>query len=278
MEPRFSIFQSPLYAFFSREFYDDVARRWRGLALGYLLLLLGLTWLIALAVLYSMLVFFLRGEGAGVIDQFPDVTVKDGTLTMDRPSPYDIRVQSTGQLLVRFDTRAGAATQPDNTGDAQPPLLVTDRQLIYRDTGATLALRDAGEGALTAADVHAWVDKSFGWTFLGWSVILVLVSCAFRVAQVMLYGAAAMALAAAQNKRLDFPAGVRLAAASITPVIVLDTILSVLFGPAAWLSCVWWVITFLMGGAYLAFAVKSVRVEEAAPLGTGDGSEWDQRG
>jgi hypothetical protein len=154
---------------------------------------------------------------------------------------------------------------------------VTDRQLIYRDTGATLDLRDAGEGTLTAADVHAWVDKSFGWTFLGWSMIVVLVSCAFRVAQVMLYGAAAMALAAAQNKRLDFPAGVRLAAASITPVIVIDTILSALFGPMAWLSCVWWVITFLMGGVYLAFAVKSVRVEEAAPLGTGDGSEWDQR-
>ncbi len=84
---RFSIFHLPVLSFFSSALYRDVARHWRGVCFGYLLLLLLLCWIPPMVKMHRGFAGFLRDDAPAVISQIPEIRIRDGLASTpeDRP-------------------------------------------------------------------------------------------------------------------------------------------------------------------------------------------------
>ena len=59
-KPRYKLFQPLFLSFYSAALYRDVAKRWRGTGLAYLLMLLALSCLISSGLVYSNLLTILK--------------------------------------------------------------------------------------------------------------------------------------------------------------------------------------------------------------------------
>lgn len=95
-------------SFYSSEFYAEVAHTRRGIGMGFIFTLT----LITIGLITGYLVFYSKSlqELASSVPAFaadlPAVNVKDGKLTMDKPSPYKIPIgeEGKGQAWIIIDT------------------------------------------------------------------------------------------------------------------------------------------------------------------------------
>lgn len=89
-------------SFYSGVIYREVVREWKGLAYGYLFMLIVGTWIIAGFKLQSNLVNGLDSFKVRFFPQIPVVSITKGHVSIDRETPYYIRVDNTP--VVMFDT------------------------------------------------------------------------------------------------------------------------------------------------------------------------------
>jgi len=87
---RYSIFHAPLLAFGSKSFYRDVGRQWKGVAFGYLILLLVVCWIAPVASIHFGFSNWIDTEAPKIIEQIPAITFNNGKASIDEPQPYRI--------------------------------------------------------------------------------------------------------------------------------------------------------------------------------------------
>jgi uncharacterized membrane protein len=91
---------------------------------------------------------------------------------------------------------------------------------------------------------------------------LVLGSFAYRIVQVLIYGAIGMIFARVERADLEYADLVRLASVSITPAVLLDTLRGALAVPTSFL---WWLVCFAVAMATLFLAVRFSASPQAGP-------------
>ena len=263
--PQFSRFTALVFSFFSAALYRDVARRWRGIGLLYLLLLMAVTW--APVVLKWHLRFHRwahGGQAARYFQEFPSLTIEDGVVSIAEPQPHVWRDPDTGEVILVVDTSA----------EFDVPEAATSRMLLSR---SVLEIRDQEqrtthvynlsrvesvyldrESAL--ATVQSWSSR---FAFYAFPTAL-LVSMAWGLIRVLMYGFVGMALASIFRARLDYPALCRLSAVAMTPGMVVDAAGWVLgVGPTPYYA--WALMAGMITVAYLAVAVKANAEPEEPP-------------
>ena len=242
-------------AFFSRDLYDDVARKWKGLAFLYLLMLLGATWLISIVQFHSGYTDFVENEGGRIIDQIPQVTIDDGIVSVSEAQPYFIK-SDNGDHLAIFDTTGEITSLID---EPSAYVLLTQDKLIWKKAPQSEESRDLSEIKHFQFDRDTVQSKvsQIGKLIIpvGYTLCL-LFSFVYRIIQVLIYGAIGMVIASMTQKSIGYAAAIRLAVMAITPVIILNTVLQLLHlslgytGPFAYLA---------IAIGYLIFGVSSVR-------------------
>src|SRR5688500_2194712 len=103
--PQYSRFTALAFSFFSPSLYRDVARRWRGIGLLYLLLLMAVP--CSPVVLRWHLNFrgcAHGGQAVRFFQGFPSITVEDGVVSIAEPEPHVWRVPDAGGVILVVDT------------------------------------------------------------------------------------------------------------------------------------------------------------------------------
>lgn len=248
----YPIWQIPPLAFFSRPLYQDVALRWKGVAFGYLLLLLALCWIPGAIRIHNSFASFVDEEAPLIIEQVPDITIIDGQAFIDQPQPYTIYDPETGETLVVIDT-TGTITSLEQT-DARA--LVTARQAIFQKSAIetrSFSFENVDRYTLDQEKITRWLGTVKTWAALALYPLCILGSFAYRIVQVLIYACIGLLLTSLCKGKLPFEALLRLSVVAITPAIIIGTLLDATTIELP-LAGLWF---FLLAMGYLLFGIRA---------------------
>ena len=251
MEKKFSIYHLPYMSFYSRELYCEVGLVWKGPGFLYLFLLLAIVWLLHMPGIKSGLDKFFEEGARPMIKQLPEITIKEGVVSIKEAQPYYIK-DGEGNIAAVIDT-TGRFTSLDDT---PAHLLLTKTQLIIKKNEKETReydLSEAGEFTLTSETVGGWLNTAKLVLPPIIYICALLGSFVWRMIQALIYALLGLAMAAGLELKIEYEALIRLAVVAVTPAIIIKTIVNLSdFGlPWAWL---WY---FLIAMGYLFFALRS---------------------
>ncbi|ARG97327.1 DUF1189 family protein [Legionella micdadei] len=127
--PFYHYWQALYHSFFNNELYVDVGKRWKGLGIGYLLLLMFVVTLpFALRVATDFNRFFVE-DLVQPLQQLPTLYIQNGTVSLDKPMPYVVK-NKYNQVVAIVDT-TGTVKTIDKTYPFLS-ILITKDKLFYR--------------------------------------------------------------------------------------------------------------------------------------------------
>ena len=252
---------SPLKGFylcwFSRDFYNEVAHNWQGVAFRFLMVVLGLfSGIVALSFQFQV-DEYLNGFIIPIIQKAPELNLEEGKLSMDRQSPYiieDPRSKGEHKPIMIFDL-AEDAPMPDSNLDGM--FFIRDKEVLqYGGQRQIVDLNGTWKTPLFPKDFLKSLGQIKVWS--GTAVFLALFTASFLVIsiQVFLYGLLAYVLSGLLRRPLQFVQAARLATVALLPVITMDFLQRItgVFVP------LWTMVSVLMTIAYLTFAIRSISV------------------
>ncbi len=255
-----SFLQKLYLPFFSGDYYRHVVKNNKGFGLKTLFAVLTLNWVFTLVI---MGIGFFRIIGDveftttkdAILKQVPVITVKDGKVSIDEPTPYVITMPDSEEPLVVFATAAN--DQITEEMQRAPVLVTQDEIVINKNTGEARSYKFA-EWEDTTLDAAAL--EAFGYTIFWITIPILLVfmvggSYLFRLLQVFVFAGFGQIFNAIFNTRLAYDQMCRLTGAALTPVLLLDVGLFYIWsGPKLWF------FNFFLAMAFLGFGVSSQKV------------------
>ncbi len=263
---RYTILHPIFMSFYSKSLYQHVGRNWKGTSFIYLLLLLALSWIFGIIQVHYGASDFITNTAPGIVEQVPRISISDGEVSIDASEPYFITDPESGDLLIIIDTTGQITSLYDN----EAKLLLTKTKVIVENGPAETRMYDLseiGEFYIDQRRANSFLEVLKDWLAIVLYPFAVLLSFIYRIIQALIYAAIGTVFAKKYNASLNYQALISLAIISITPVIVLDTILSLLIVPIPF----WPVLCFFISMGFLSFAVK-VNSEEAIEEHSGAGS------
>ena len=286
--PRYNILTAIPRALYRREVYRDAALQWKGVGLIYLLVLIALACAPAMVRWQVIVSEFLATAPAqstsatpeerkhpplpallqNIIGQAPDMTLHDGALTLPETAhpPVIIADPDTGKPLILIDTIGKAALQENPSAIA----LLSSHALTLRLGGQPYSLPwqelmerfDAPRGkdvVITQAMLTAWTEAGVAGLSgvpAGMYVGLVLTTFAALALRMVMFALIGHLVCRMLRRELSFRALMRMAALAATPVVLFSA-LELLSGKLIFAHGS--LVYFLMQGAYMFFAVESVK-------------------
>ncbi len=253
-------------AFYSRELYRGAAREGRGSGLAYLALIVLFTWLPQLAAIHLEVAGFLAGRGEAVAEQFPALTLSNGRVSAEaldeEAMPVKIYDPADGRLLALIDTSGKTGT----LAGTEAYLLITGRRMFLRLDEGEEQVVDLSRMEDTRVDstmLKEWIRVIRRWFFAFLLIPGLLFHFALRLLQAALVAVLSILPARLFETGLDFEALMRLAAAALTPAILLDMLRSMLdLHPPFWF---WIMLAIALG--YMLLALRYLGSENSEPSG-----------
>ena len=249
---QYSYINSLFYSFYSKSFYQHIARNWKGLRLSYLLFILCLFWIPETSRIHSEVSEFLSAEAPKYVKQVPLITISQGKVSIKEQTPYLINMPGKDTPFAIIDT-SGQTTSLDKSSTL---VLLTKSQLIIKNSSSesrTFDLKGIDHLIIDQKALYEWIE-TFNTVF---PVILfpfiLFFSFLYHAIQVLLIAGIGTLFAKRFQAELDFKALIRLAAVSFTPAIILQTIHAILDIPFPYSAPISLIITL----GYLYYAVGS---------------------
>jgi hypothetical protein len=222
---KYSIIHLPLFSFFSKKLYRDVGQNWKGANFSYLFLLLAICWIPPTLNLRESLVESLDSNQLQIINQIPEIHIKNGRVDMDQQKP--LYIKHAGETVAIIDTTGSMNYIAD---DHVKALLTEDKLIIRRGMNQfnTLDLSEIAEFHLNKEIAHQWlqtVKTSIAPLSYG---IFLLLSYTFAVLVMILAALVGLLLSSASRGSLGFAGALRIASTALTPAIILMTASAVL--------------------------------------------------
>lgn len=218
---QFKSWQAPIFSFFSTQFYRDLGANGKGIGCRYLFALL----VVACAVT-PIRIWMLTHEGAGaslnaLIDQMPDITVKQGTLSINKESPWAV-TDDQSNYLVEFDASSDR-TKVDNA-----PIMISKHNIFIKYSedklDYNLPLKEIGDLTLTKAQIGdymrlaAAIGPVLGYFFSLWGAWIGHFLWAFALS------IGGLIVAKMINVKISFAGLMRVSACAVGVAIILQTI------------------------------------------------------
>lgn len=128
-EPMYSYWQALFMSFYSGSLYVDVAKRWRGFGVLYLLLVIAIASIpLSVRIIYDFNQYF-DEQMVLPLTKLPPLYVQNGGVVFDKPMPFFIK-NKTGAVVAIVDT-TGKVKNIDSTYP-QLTILITKDKLYYR--------------------------------------------------------------------------------------------------------------------------------------------------
>jgi hypothetical protein len=257
---RYSIFHPLVLSFFSKSLYRDVAKNWRGTGLLYLFLVLALFWIPTIIKGQIGISNWVDGDSKEITKQIPAITISNGKVSTDVPTPHFIKDPKTGTDIAIIDT-TGAYQTLENS-DAK--LLLTKSKLIMNKSAMetqTYDLSSVQSFYVDRSRVEGWLVLLKRWFVPVLYPLALIFSFIFRAIQLLIYALIGLLFARILQANLDYKTLMRLAAIAITPVLILNLLFE--FVPVHIPR--WSLLGIVIALAYLFFAVKVNAEPEDVP-------------
>lgn len=247
-EKTYSIWQVPVMAFWSKNFYSDVFRNWRGIGLIYISIV---SFIFAACIGVYLQLYVQDFDDAKVqalVSQVPNITIDKGTLSSDVKQPYVVKFDDEPYANFILDTTGEVTSLPDDA-----IVLITQHRIITRKRsgGAVLQVYDLDDIDYFEFDrnqLTPWLHTLRDYlpiVIAIFSFIFVLISYLFKA---LFYTVVVMLFT---KSRYEFKSIFRLSVFALTPGFILDYALVFLIGLP-------WSLIFLINIGYVTFAIKSI--------------------
>lgn len=253
---------APLRAFFDRSLYRWAGGEGKGTGFLYLFILLLVCWLlISVKVYFSLADLRDDPEFESFVSQVPPISIEQGQVSADVEQPYTIRSETEPGFVFIIDT-TGQITELDDSME-EGGLLTRDRLIMRRNRWETreLDLSQIESFHMDADWIRGWVAPLAAIVALAVALLMPVVSLVYRAIVALVLAAVGQPLANRFKASLDWSGLLRIATLAMTPVIVVDTLAS-LIAPSAFSGCAWW---FVCGAANLAYMIFGLTANRAAP-------------
>lgn len=237
---------------YSRDLYRDVARRWRGFSLVYLLALLGL-YCIPLVLHYTELIGRdLEEKAPSIIHQIPDIKIAGGKASVGVAEPHYVYADEGKSVFMIIDT-TGKTRTLQGTGSR---ILLTQSQVMIRispEATHTMDLIHVEDMTVDRRTLYEWI-ASFRDTlpFVLYPLFLLFTFC-YRLFYVSSLSVIGLAINRWIETGLPLKSVVRLSVIALTPSIIIETITTLfrvqLIG--------WWVAGIAISVGYLVFGIRA---------------------
>jgi len=249
---QYSYIHALYFSFYSKSFYQNVAKNWKGLCFSYLLFILCLFWIPEVSRIQSELSGFLSDEAPKYVKQVPVITISQGNVSLKEQVPYFINMPEKNTPFAIIDP-SGQITSLDKTSAL---VLLTHSQLIIKNSSSesrAFDLKGIDHLTIDQKMLYDWIE-TFNTLF---AVILfpfiLLYSFLFHIIQVLLSAGIGTILAKRFQADITYKALIRLSAVSFTPAIILQTFHALLNIPFPYRMP----ISFLISLGYLYYGVGS---------------------
>jgi len=216
--------QAIYLSFFSKDLYQQVATKWKGFAFQYLVGMIFIAWLIIAGGLYLIIDTQLHGPLGDIINKLPAIKVKDGTMIIDKPSPYlvELKQGSTSVPVAVFDV-----TTDEPKPDTQAPFLLC-KHSFFLGSGAQASQFEWKQ--FEGIDYNQSTYKSVAdgvktYLPIGLFVLGVPIWFIGLALQSFIYGAVGLAIAGMSNIKLTYAELVRLAVVAMTPGMIIEPLI-----------------------------------------------------
>ena len=221
MKKKYNILHLLFLSFFSKRLYRDVGLNWKGTNLSYLFLLLAICWVPHTLSLRKGMIQSVDNIQTKIINQLPDIHIKNGRVEVDQKQPYPITLN--GETVAIIDT-TGSMNYIDNE---QVMALLTETELIIRhgkNQFNTLDLSQVSAFHINKQIANQWIQTTKeSLVPLSYGLFLLL-SYTFAVLLMLLVAVVGLMISPAMQHSLKFSGILRITAAAATPAIILGTI------------------------------------------------------
>ncbi|MDR3478750.1 MAG: DUF1189 family protein [Gammaproteobacteria bacterium] len=257
---QYGYLQALVMSFYSRDLYRDVAKNWGGHAAFYLLVLLALCWIpLTIATQVALNAGLHSGKNVAMIDTFvaqvPVLTLnKDGTLSTPEKRPYVIKEPDNKKVIAVIDTTGQYTTIENQPFD----ILITKTSFIDRKNDGTIEIHQVPKGGDYVLHPDVIVAKVKGWLGYLWIVMFpffVIGAFIGRLIQALFYALIGKIMSLIANVDLPYFTIYVLTLVSLTPVILISTVLDVLNTISEVNFSHMGLIYFVIAMIYLFFAI-----------------------
>lgn len=221
-KPLFNLFHAPILSFFSSEFYKDVVLRWKGIGISYLCLLTLLFTLPEAVKMHRDLSHFLSLAGPKVISQFPVMTLKDGKLSINSPSPHKIYYKDKQPIAI-IDT----SKTYKGPNEAKTYVYITDSHLFIKrseDTYSQIELSRFGDIVIDHHVLNRWLEFIRQTFMIVFGPVLYLIALFYFFMHVLVCASVGSIMAKKIYPEANYVQLMRLSSVALTPPVMLQII------------------------------------------------------
>lgn len=256
----FRMFEALYLSFYSRQFYQEIARNRKDLCFAYLFFILMMFWIPEMMNWHRSVSDFVSDEAPAYVEQFPVITISKGAASIKEPVPYTIFDKKNNRPFVIIDT-SGTVTSLDKS---PAYMLLTNNMMLLKNDRETrsLSLADIGDLVINRALIYNWLEI-FNNLFVGLLFpVMLLISFGFHLIQVILLSFIGGNLAKYFDANLDSRALIRLSVVAFTPAILLETVHAVFDIQYPYSSF----LSFLITAGYLFYAIGANAEKVLTPI------------
>lgn len=236
-------------SFYNPQTYRDVVANKKGNTFGYLALLVLLCTIPLIISIVSGMNNFMKDDGTFIINQLPEIKIKNGEVTMDKESPCFIKSKAGETLIVIDLSDSAGITQLQGSAT----VLLTKNKLIgqqQENETRTYDLSKIQSFTINADKVNEW----YGYAWLVYIIIfvfLVLFFYIYRLLQGIVNALFGLIISAILKVKLDFSSLLYISMVAITPVAIIASIVlatSIQIPAKGWLG-------FILTLGYISFGI-----------------------
>lgn len=262
------ILQSIIKSFYSKEFYREVLKSWKGVGFVYLLIIITI---ISIPFIYNTCfatkVFF-GSYMENFVDQVPEIIVRTDGISISETMPYYFR-DSDQKVIGLIDTTGGTKSLDEVDGAffllTKNKIMVKEKANQYKTYNLkefTEIAEEEGELTLTKEMVSGFYEGARRWVpivlypFI--AVFIVLFTLLGRMLQALVYTLFGMLFSGLLKVKLNYGDLYRLTIVALVPTIILGIVFDLASFDIPFRG--FWF--FVLGMGYLFFAIKA-NVEKA---------------
>ncbi len=250
---QFNIFQGIYMVFFSRDFYRDVAKHWRGMAVLFLIILASLSSAATILTIDKYVSKFFSTVAPEIIDQVPLLKIKNGRVITPEKKVYRVSYKAGEESFLAIIDTTGKIRSIEESG---ADILITNSHLVFKKSDneiRTYSLANAEDMTVTRNDLKGIMDIFDSWYLAIVAPLVILSIVIYKLILMLLYSLIGLVASTGMNRGLDYGAILALTAVAMVPVLVGDIVLELV----DYSSGIPWFLGMLITGGYIFFMVHS---------------------
>ncbi len=251
---KFNIFQGIYMIFFSKEFYRDVAKNWRGMAILFLIILTFISSAATIITVDRYISKFISKVAPEIIHQVPPVVIKNGKIQTPQKKVYSISYKADEDSFLCIIDTTGKHRSIEKSG---ADILITETHLMVKKSDnevRSYSLADAEDLEITRDDLKNIIEIFSSWYLILIAPLIIFFIIIYKLILMLVYSVVALIANAVTNKRLDYGALLSVSAVAMGPILIADTI----FELAVTSISIPWYAGLIVTGGYIIFMINSL--------------------